>query len=237
MTLLEKALRYLVLAGLFALPFIIFIVADGVHFPYNLFFPYITGKNLTFRLIVELIFGAWLALAFMRAEYRPRRSWPLLAITVFVAVIAIADAQGANPFKSFWSNFERMDGWVTLIHLWMLFVVATSVITSEGLWRRLFHLVLLTTGIASLYGLLQIIGVAALGQAGGTGLSARVDANFGNPIYLAVYLLFGVFIAALLWYQEGNERWSDMSKIVGGCTLVLWSAVVLSFLGRIVLRR
>ena len=53
----------------------------------------------------------------------------------------------------------------------------------------------------SVYGFWQIIGAAALGQRGVSGLAARVDATFGNPIYLAAYMLFHIFIAAMLWAQ------------------------------------
>ena len=54
---IEKILRWVVIGGVFALPFIVLIVSS------SLFFPYITGKNLYFRGIVEVITGAWLALA------------------------------------------------------------------------------------------------------------------------------------------------------------------------------
>ena len=203
---LQKTLRLLVIAGIFALPFVCLIVADGVRYPYNLFFPYITGKNFTFRLIVEIITGAWLALALVDAKYRPRRSWILGAFALFVALIAIADAQGAYPFKSFWSNYERMDGWVTLAHLLAYLVVAVSVLTTEKLWKRLWQVSLGVSVFLSVYGFLQIAGVFALGQGGVAGLEARIDATFGNPIYLAAYMLFHVFIAALLWVGMLKER-------------------------------
>ena len=57
---IEKTLRGIVILGIFALPFIVFIVAN------NLFFPYITGKNFAFRIIVEIITGAWLALSLLK---------------------------------------------------------------------------------------------------------------------------------------------------------------------------
>src|SRR3989344_3088336 len=127
---LEKTLRYIVLAGIFALPFIVFIVAQ------SLFFPYITGKNFTFSIIVEIITGAWLALALVRTEYRQRTKWHLCPLDNFVIIVAIADSNGMYPFKSFWSNYERMDGWVTLAHLFASFVVASSILNTERLWRR-----------------------------------------------------------------------------------------------------
>src|SRR3989338_2257619 len=129
---LEKTLRWIVLAGIFALPFIVFIIAN------TFFFPFITGKNFTFRIIVEIITGAWFALALIKTEYRPRKSWLLGAFAIFVLIIAIADLNGVYPFKSFWSNYERMDGWVTLAHLFAYFVVASSVLSAQKLWRRLW---------------------------------------------------------------------------------------------------
>ena len=200
MTTLEKTLRYIVLGGVFLLPFVCLLVTT------SLFFPYITGKNFAFRMIVEIIAGAWLALSLVSAKYRPQRSWVLGAFALFVLIMAIADAQGVNPFKSFWSNFERMDGWVTIAHLLVYTVVAASVMRAEMLWRRLFQLNLIVSVFLTIDGLFQIMGKAALGEGGTSGLMARIDATFGNPIYLAVYMLFCIFVAALLWLQSWNER-------------------------------
>ncbi len=193
-TVAEKTLRAIVLAGIFALPAVALIVANG------LFFPYITGKNFAFRIIVEIIASAWLALAFIVPQYRPRRSWILGSFALFVFIIAIADAQGAYPFKSFWSNYERMDGWITIAHTLLLLVVSVSVLHTENLWRRLLQWSLVVSAILSVLGFMQVAGIMTLGS-GGTGLTGRVDATFGNPIYFAVYMLFHIFIAALLWYQ------------------------------------
>lgn len=203
---LEKALRWIAIGGLFMLPFVCLIVADGQRFPYNLFFPFITGKNFTFRLLVEISTGAWLALALVYPAYRPRRSWLLGAFAVFVFVMALADAFGAYPFKSFWSNYERMDGWVTLAHLLALLVVAVSVMRTEKIWRRFWQTSLGVSVFVGFHALFQLIGLASLGQGGAAGLSARLDATFGNPIYLAVYMLFHIFIAAHLWVQGFAER-------------------------------
>src|SRR5262245_50637598 len=118
---IEKVLRWIVIGGVFLLPFVPFLVTQ------SLFFPYITGKNFAFRVIVEVIFSAWFALALVYPHYRPRRSWILTSFAIFVGAIAVADAQGVNVFKSFWSNFERMDGWVTLAHLLAYLIVVASV--------------------------------------------------------------------------------------------------------------
>ncbi len=200
MTTLEKTLRSIVLVGIFALPFV------GLLVTTSLFFPYITGKNFAFRIIVEIITAAWLALALVNPAYRPRRSWILAALSIFVVLIAISDAQGVNAFKSFWSNFERMDGLVTIAHLLLYTVVAASVMQTEKIWKWLFWTSLGVSAYLSVVGLLQVAGFVAIGQGTASGLSARVDATFGNPIYLAVYMLFHVFLAAMLWTQSWTSR-------------------------------
>ena len=209
---LEQVLRWSVIAGIFLLPFVPMIVAT------SMFFPYITGKNFAFRIIVECIAVAWLCLALVDARWRPKRSWILGIFALFILVMAIADAHGAYPFKSFWSNFERMDGWITIAHTFVYFVVATAVIRNEEIWRKLFQTSLVVSVGLSAYGLLQVLGVAALGQGAGSGLVARIDSTFGNPIYLAVYMLFHVFIAAMLIFQEWGQRWSVNNRlcIAGG---------------------
>lgn len=195
---IQHALRWTVLAGIFAMPFIVLIVAN------TLFFPFITGKNFAFRIIVEVITGAWLALALVNPTFRPRRSWLLIAFALFVAIVGLADAFGVYPFKSFWSNYERMDGWVTLVHLLLYFIVALSVLNTEKLWRVFWNVSLGVSVLMGVYGLLQLAGIVSLNP--GFSSVTRIDATFGNPIYLAVYMLFHIGIAAMLWSRVSEER-------------------------------
>src|SRR3989338_8450750 len=197
---MENTLRYIVLAGIFALPFIVFIVAQ------SLFFPFITGKNFAFRILVEVIAGAWLALVLINPAYRPKRSALLGAFALFVVVVALADALGVYPFKSFWSNYERMDGWITLVHLFLYFVVASSALNTEKLWRAFWHVSLAVSAVVGVYGLLPLAGVASLNP--GFSSAARIDATLGNPIYLAAYMLFNIGIAAALWARAWQESLS-----------------------------
>ena len=212
---LEQALRWIAIAGIFTLPFIVFIVSP------SLFFPFITGKNFTFRIIVEIMTGAWLALALIYPHYRPRRNWQLAAFAAFVIIMALADAQGVNPFKSFWSNFERMDGWVTLAHLFLYFVVASSILTDK-LWKYLWHVILGTSILVSIYGFLQLAGLATINQGG-----VRLDATFGNATYLAVYMLFMIFIAAFLLARSWAENVPGRRT---GPMLVYGTIIVIDFI-------
>lgn len=216
---LEKALRWVVVAGIFILPFLVLYVSK------SLFFPFITGKNFGFRIIVEIITGGWLVLALVNPAYRPKRSWLLWAFAAFVIFIGISDIFGAYPHKSFWSNYERMEGWVTLAHLFAYFVVMQSVLTTEKLWKQWWHTSLGVSALVGVYALFQLLGFITINQGG-----IRLDATFGNSTYLGVYMMFHIFIAALYlsraWVDSPMRRGVHAS-LYGG--LIALDTLILFF--------
>jgi len=56
----------------------------------NMFFPFITGKKLVFRIIVELLAGAYILLALREPKYRPRASTLMWAVCAFVVWMGVA---------------------------------------------------------------------------------------------------------------------------------------------------
>jgi len=183
--------RWIALGALFLIPLTPLIVADA------LFFPFITGKAFYFRILAEIAVGAWAVLALMDKAYRPRFSWIGVTVVAFVAWMFLADALALNPLKAFWSNFERMEGWVLLVHLLGFFFAASTVLRGEKKWRAWFFVSLGTAVVVSSHALLQLAGVAPIHQG-----STRIDASFGNSAYFAVYLLFNTFIAGWLALTE-----------------------------------
>src|SRR3989344_6218668 len=101
----KQTARWLALGALFLLPLAPLMVADSY------FFPFITGKAFYLRIVIEIAVGAWVVLALLDKEYRPRFSWIGAAVVAFVVWMFIADAFALNATKAFWSNFERMEGW------------------------------------------------------------------------------------------------------------------------------
>lgn len=192
-------LRWSIIGGVLLILFIPLFVSD------NLFFPFITGKNFAFRILVEIIFALWLILALRDPSARPRKSLLLYAALAFLVVIGVSDIFAANPDKAFWSNFERMEGWVGLSHLVAYFVVLFSTFSSAKPWKVLWNTAIGVSVLEGIYGLCQLAGWVAINQGG-----VRVDGRFGNATYLAVYMLFSLFMTALalLWWG----RWRTVGE-------------------------
>ena len=191
---LKNVIRYTVLGALFLIPFLPLYIAN------SLFFPFITGKHFIFRILVEVAVVGWGILMLLDVRYRPRFSWVLVLYGALVVWMFIADLFAVNPHKAFWSNYERMDGWVTLIHVFGFFMVAGAVLSAEKLWKRWWLTFVGASAFVCLYGFMQLAGFFTINQGG-----VRVDATMGNAAYLAAYLLF--VIAVSLWHALESRGW------------------------------
>src|SRR3989338_1924128 len=120
-------IKYFLYVGIFAVPFLAFIVSS------SMFFPFITGKNFSFRIIVEIMTALWLILLLFDAKYKPRKSCVLAMLAIF-------------------------------------------------------------------YGVFQLFGILQTHQ------GSRLDATLGNASYLAVYMVFHIFLALAFFYRAKDFR-------------------------------
>lgn len=194
---MKDILKAVMYGAVFAVPFVLLIVSS------SMLFPYITGKNFMFRILVEIAFMSWAVLAIYEKTFRPKLSLILISVASMVGVMFVANIFGEYSQKSFWSNFERMEGWVTLVHFFAYFLVLTSVMTTEKLWLRFLNTALVAGIIMSLYALAQILGWLDVSQ----GTSWRVDGRLGNSTYLGVYMLFHMFIAGWMFVRTKSQSW------------------------------
>ena len=196
---LRETLRFIILACIFVTPFICLIVAD------SMFFPFITGKNFIFRTLVEAMLGSWTLLMFLDKTYRPRFSWILAAAGAFIVAITISDFHGVNPYRSFWSNYERMEGLITHLHLFLYFIITGSVMLTEDLWNWFWRTSLGVSVIVVINGFSQLMGKSEIHQS-----ATRLDATFGNSAYLSMYTLFSIFLSTFLYFRSDKKsgmRW------------------------------
>ena len=148
---LEQFLKPVLTIGVFTVPFIVFIVFNDT------FFPFITGKSFVFRVIIEILFGGWIVLAYLNEEYRPKISFIFIAVALLVAVVGIANVFGVNIDKSIWSNYERMDGYITILHLFAYFIVLISFVKNQKHWDQLFNVMIVASCVMGLIGITEIL--------------------------------------------------------------------------------
>lgn len=193
--------------GLFLLPFSALIVGGSfwgkVIFPISgdLFFPFITGKNIFFRIIVEILFALWVFAAVFDKRYRPKPTPIFWAILATVVALTLSTIFGANPHRSFWSNYERMEGLIGHLHLFLYFMILTNVFLSSKDWKKFFFSSFLVSLVVSSYAYFQSLGLIKVFQS-----SERVDATLGNSTYLAIYIVFHLFLALFFLLKE-EKRW------------------------------
>src|SRR4030067_1294647 len=121
----------------------------------SMVFPYITGKNFAFRILVEFAAVLWLGLTILSKEYYPRNSTILLVVLIFIFVVGLADLFGINPYNSFWSNYERMEGYINILHLALYFLIIKSVFRTRKDWMIFFNLLVIVGLLVSIYALFQ----------------------------------------------------------------------------------
>ena len=226
---MQKILKNIVWGCLFIIPFLALYIADCGGFDFlhwgtaGLFFPFITGKNFVFRALVELAFASWVILAINDAKYRIKKSPLVLAYALFMMVILVADIFGVDTHASMWSNYERMEGFVGHIHMFVYFLIMSSMLTTESEWLNMFKVFIASNILVMGYGFMQVLGSKELffakwapvlsAKIGGSFPihqgGDRIDSTIGNSSYYGIYCLFFAFISALLYSQvkTSYEKW------------------------------
>jgi len=176
-------------------------------------FPYIFPKQAFFQLLMEIILLAYCWLALRYKQYRPRSSrlwWVLMA---YFGLMILSAVFGPNPYHSFWSNYERMAGVISLLHYLGLVLVAVNVFKTRDDWHHFFGAAVISGVVEGFYALSQII------KHGG---GMRVDGTIGNSSFLAGYMLICFFFALWLLMERKNLFW----RIFCGAAMVFNLAIL-----------
>lgn len=201
-----------------------------------LFFPFITGKAIGFRVCVEialLFFCCYLLTqlhdpTFFKKLLQRLKHPIVICVAVLTLMIIITALLSENPTQAFWSNFERGEGAFQMLHYGIFFVLAVLLFNNRESLNRLLLFTVVVSLPISLYALLQLVTpivnntnlfVVAPGE--------RVSGTLGNPSYLAAYLIF--VIAFVLYFLITNREYvrgftTYLLTIPGAAGLMLYLA-------------
>ncbi len=189
-----RGLLRTVQAGIFLVLLTPFVVTD-------VFFPFVVGKAVYARAIIEITFVAWVALVLRHPRRRPAWSWTVAAFAVWLLASGLAAAFGVSPTRSLWSTYERMQGVFDLAHWFAFTVMAASVFRSAADWRLLFGVNLACSTVVCLIGLAQhyqIVHVDLIYFP----MGLRMRSTLGNPSYVGAYAMVNALLGAALFVQS-----------------------------------
>lgn len=197
-------------------------------------FPFIVGKYAFFRTIVDLALIFFLLgmlfqknFQFSIFNFKFLKSPLVIAVSVFILIFVLAGFFGVNPVNSFWSNFERGEGGIQLIHLWLFFILLAALFKDEKDWQRILVFSLIGGLGMAFYGLLAASGVQGFIGGKFSEPGFRFSGSIGNPAYTAAYSIFMLFYAAYLAVGKYRQRLFSAGALALYGLMIIFFAVFL----------
>ncbi len=208
----------------------------------TLYFPYIVGKAVFFRVAIDLAiiaFALYWGWEKDEKKVKPENEgvkkigWlkrlaieqPLvLAVSAFAIAFVLSCIFGINPWFSFWSNFERGEGGFQILHYTALFLLAAAIFKKESDWSRAFNvmiwisLAVVAYGMAAAFKLPFFIGPA--------GLLSRLSGTLGNADYAGTFMIFSIFYALFLISKKDVLTW--VKWLLGICVAIFFGFMLLT---------
>ena len=226
----ERGLRGALFCALGLLLLTPFVVTPGTVYPF------VVGKALWSRSLIEIAFALWAVLALTRRGYRPPQSWLLLLLGVWIGVLLLSASCGVSPQRSLWSTYERMQGVLDQAHWAALAVVLTSLLRSPHEWRTLLAASVVSGAAMACLVIARALDleVPFFGRLPESH-SPRLGGPLGNPLILGVHLLANLMLAVGLAARALTPA-IDAAPVQWRCwAAAAWAAAAAAHLAALVL--
>lgn len=150
-------------------------------------------QTFLFRALVEGMLALYLILLLKNSAYAPKLSPLFWAVTAFMGAYVVSSLFGVNPVRSFFSNFDRHWGFITIVHFYIFFLVLSSVFREKKQWQAVLGASVGVSVLVAVYGVYQLL----FQEVG------RIYSTIGNPAFLSTYLLLN---AAIAWWCAGDKE-------------------------------
>jgi O-antigen ligase len=154
----------------------------------GLLFPYITSKQISFNILMEIMLVFWLVMIVKFPQVRPKKSYITYGLLAYFGAILISCLISFDFNLSFWGNAERMLGFFHLAHFLIFYLVLITVFRKKSDWSNLMNVFIAVTVFIVLIGLLKNYSASTV----------------GNDAYVAGLMIFGLFFS--LWQLIINKE-------------------------------
>lgn len=177
-------------------------------------FPFIFGKTIFIRTAVAIFWIFFSVLIFYsdktsnivsqaKSKLISAVKNPLFIFTsLFVLLMLFSTIFAVNPFRAFFGDIERGEGYLGLLYFFGFFIASLLVFEKRD-WLTFFKLSLFTGGILFFHGLYQYADFV------------RMQSFIGNPAFLAGYFLFIIFAGSMVLFSDQSRWWRRFGGLVG----------------------
>ena len=176
----SNSLKITFFTGIFLLPFIVWPASPT---------PFEVPRVWVFSRWVEIL--VLLSIFNLGKIQNKPNTWILLFALAFFLIEAGASWFGVDWTKSIFGNYYRADGLITILHA-VILVFFLALFWTKSYSRTLAYVFLFSSALVSFWALDEFISLHFLKNLSIPNFSGAVGASFGQPNFLAGYLLVGL---------------------------------------------
>ncbi len=166
----------------------------------GLLFPFITSKQISFNIIIEVLSIFWIAFVLKYPEYKPKKSFITYGLIAFFSVLTLSCWTGVDFNLSFWGDIERMLGVFHLLHFLAFYIILITTFRKQKDWNMLLISSIVVAIFESFYAISNHI----------------YHGTIGNTAYVSGYLIFNIYFSVLLFfkYKKNKLKWLFLIPIL-----------------------
>jgi len=212
------AIKYLILAT----------ALTPIIFTNKTFYPFILGKTVFFRGLVEI--ALFLSLIYLivklfssgevskiKTNFFKNRLFVIFSLFAFSAVLSTIFA--VDKYTAFWGTLERGGGLFGFLH-YFIFLILAVIFFKKNDWLIFFKISLIVGLIVIFYGFLQYFNVGKFPFSLET--ANRPGSFVGNPSFLSAYLFFVIASAVLVFSLTKILFWRAFSIFLVLASIVMF---------------
>ncbi len=204
-------LKKLIVAGIFIITLFPILGDYG-----NLLYP--IGREIFFRMIVEIIFVAYIFLIILDRCYLPKFSKILFSLILFWLFFGLATIFSQDLKFSFWGSFYRGGGFFTLTHFVIFVIILISVLKTWQQWKKIIFLAIGASFPIAIITIVQYFIFINLDR-------SKIVGTLNNPNFLGAYFLLIFFLTVYFAYLE-KKGWLKNFLVL--TSLLQLTAIVLT---------